>query len=312
MDATYFLCQICDSVKRVYRLMQANFSLPQKIGTFQSWFEVYKVSDGTFAICEPGHWEGVISYLIEGRNEAVLFDTGMGIGDIKKVVEQLTRLKVSVVNSHTHFDHIGGNHQFDEIAVFDNKVEIERLETGKTIEELRGEMTQENLYRPLPKGFNSEMYRILPSKPTRLLKHEELIDLGNRKLKVLHTPGHSPGCICLLDMKSRELFTGDTFYLSSLFAHFPESDFLTYSRTANYLASLEPSISVLRPSHDDSRCQPFAESEFLVRLAKAYQNIKAEKASFSSKVCPYTNVKIRDYRFEGFSIWVKEDLESRR
>ncbi|NIR86416.1 MBL fold metallo-hydrolase [Candidatus Bathyarchaeota archaeon] len=283
--------------------------MPQKLGTFQSWFEVYKISEGTLAICEPGHWEGVISYLIEGRNKAVLLDTGMGIGDIKKVVEKLTRLKVSVVNSHTHFDHVGDNHQFDEIAVFDNKWEIESLKNGTTIEELRREMSQELLYRPLPKGFDPKAYRILPSKPTHLLKHEELIDLGDRKLKVLHTPGHSPGSICLLDTKSRELFTGDTFYLSSLFAHLPESDLFAYSQTANYLASLASFISVLRPSHDDSRRQPFAESEFLVRLAKALQDIKAEKANFNPQVCPYTGARIRDCRFGGFSIWVKENLE---
>jgi len=292
--------------------MKTFFSLPQKIGTFQSWFEVYKVSEGTFAICEPGHWEGVISYLIEGRNKAVLLDTGIGIGNIKKVIEKLTHLKVSVVNSHTHFDHIGDNHQFNEIAVFNDEFEIENLERGQTVEELKDELSQKNLYKTLPKDFDPKAYRILPSKPTHLLKHEELIDLGGRKLKVLHTPGHSPGSICLLDTKSKELFTGDTFYLSSLFAHFPESDFLAYSRTADYLASLAPSISVLRPSHDDSRRQPFAESEFLSRLAKAYQSIKAEKANFSLGVCPYTGVKIRDYRFEGFSIWVKEDLKSRR
>jgi glyoxylase-like metal-dependent hydrolase (beta-lactamase superfamily II) len=301
-----------DNVKKVHKLMKTFFSLPQKMGTFQSWFEVYKVSEGTFAICEPGHWDGAISYLIEGRNKAVLLDTGMGIGDIQKVVERLTRLEVSVINSHTHFDHVGGNHQFDEIAVFNDEFEIENLKRGQTIEELKGELSQKNLYKPLPKEFDPKAYRILPSTPTHLLKHEELIDLGDRKLKVFHTPGHSSGSICLLDTKSKELFTGDTFYLSSLFAHFPESDFLAYSRTADYLASLAPSISVLRPSHDDQGRQPFAESEFLVRLAKAFQNITAEKANFSSGVCPYTGVKIRDYRFEGFSIWVKEDLKSRR
>jgi len=306
----YFYAKFADSVEKVCKLMKENFSLPQKIGTFQSWFDVYKVSEGTFAICEPGHRDGAISYLIEGRNKAVLLDTGIGIGDIKKVIVHLTRLKVSVVNSHTHFDHIGGNHQFDEIAVFDDDFEIENLERGQTIEDLRDELSPKLLYRPLPKGFDPKAYRILPSKPTHLLKHEELIDLGHRKLKVLHTPGHSPGSICLLDTKSRELFTGDTFYLSSLLANLPESDFPAYSRTADYLASLTPSISVLRPSHDDSRRQPFAESEFLARLAKAYQDIKAEKANFSPGVCPYTGVKIRDYRFEGFSIWVKEHLEN--
>ena len=289
--------------------MKSDLPFPKKIGTFQSWFEVYKVSKGTFSIHEPGHWDGAISYLIEGRNKAVLLDTGMGFGDIKKIIENLTRLEVSVVNSHTHFDHVGGNHQFEAIAVFDDDFEIENLERGWAIEELRGELSKERLFKPLPKGFNPKAYRILPSKPTRLLKHEETIDLGDRKLKVLHTPGHSPGSICLLDTKSKELFTGDTFYLSSLLANFPESDFLAYSRTADYLASLAPSISVLRPSHDDSRRQPFAESEFLVRLAKAYKSIKAEKANFSPGVCPYTGVKIWDYRFEGFSIWVKQETE---
>jgi len=289
--------------------MQTKFSLPQKLGTFQSWFEVYKVSKGTFAICEPGHREGVISYLIEGRTKAVLLDSGMGIGDIKRVVEHLTRLEVSVVNSHTHFDHIGDNHQFHDIAVFNDNFEIENLKRGRTIEELKSELNQEIIYRPLPKGFNPKSYQILPSKPTRLLKHEESIDLGDRALKVLHTPGHSPGSICLLDTKSRELFTGDTFYLSSLLAHFPESDLNAYSQTADYLSSLAPSVSVLRPSHDDSKRQPFAESEYLVRLAKALQNIKAGKANFSFGVCPYIGIEIREYRFEGFSVWVKGNLE---
>jgi glyoxylase-like metal-dependent hydrolase (beta-lactamase superfamily II) len=290
--------------------MQAKVSLPQKIKTFQSWFEVYRVSDGTFAICEPGHWEGVISYLIEGQSKAVLFDTGMGIGDIKKVVDHMTRLEVSVVNSHTHFDHVGDNHQFDKIAVFNDKTEIKRLENGTTMEELKDEMKQEFLLRPLPKGFDPKSYKILPSKPTHLLKHEETIDLGERELKVLHTPGHSPGSICLLDPKSRELFTGDTFYLNSLLVHFPESDFLAYSRTADYLASLAPSISVLRPSHDESRRQPLAESEYLNMLAKAIQSIKAGETNFSPGVCPYTGVRIRDHKFEGFSIWVREDREN--
>ncbi len=290
--------------------MQTKLSLPQKIGIFQSWFEVYKVSEETFAICEPGHWEGVISYLIEGQSKAVLLDTGMGIGDIKKVVEHVTSLKVLVVNSHTHFDHVGDNHQFDEIAVFNDKTETKRLENGTTIDELKGEMRREFLLRPLPKGFDPKSYKILPSKPTHLLKHEETIDLGERVLQVLHTPGHSPGSICLLDTKSRELFTGDTFYLSSLLAHFPESDFLAYSRTAHYLASLAPSISVLRPAHDDSRRQPFAEGEYLNRLAKAFHSIKTGETTFSPGVCPYTGARIRDHKFEGFSIWVREDLES--
>src|SRR5579862_1801464 len=50
------------------------------------WFEVYKVAPQTFAIYEPHQSEEVISYLIVGTKQALLFDTGMGIGNIKRIV----------------------------------------------------------------------------------------------------------------------------------------------------------------------------------------------------------------------------------
>jgi len=56
------------------------------------WFEVYKVAPGTFAIYEPHQSEEVISYLIVGQKQALLFDTGMGIGNIHKIVSRLTSL----------------------------------------------------------------------------------------------------------------------------------------------------------------------------------------------------------------------------
>lgn len=51
-------------------------------------------------------------------------------------------------------------------------------------------------------------------KPDKLLKDDEILDLGDCKLKVIHTPGHTPGSICLYEPKSKSLFSGDT-----VFAH---------------------------------------------------------------------------------------------
>jgi hypothetical protein len=73
------------------------------------WFEVYKPASNVFAIYEPHQSEEVISYLIVGKKRALLFDTGMGISDIKKVTAELTTLPIIVLNSHTHNDHVGGN-----------------------------------------------------------------------------------------------------------------------------------------------------------------------------------------------------------
>src|SRR5688572_30741691 len=83
----------------------------------QSWFEVWEIEPGVFAIEEPFHKERVKSYLVVGSGRAVLIDTGMGVGDISNVARSLTKLPVSVINSHAHWDHIGGNWRFSEIAI---------------------------------------------------------------------------------------------------------------------------------------------------------------------------------------------------
>ncbi len=70
---------------------------------------------GVLAIYEPHQAEETISYLILGKKMALLFDTGMGISDIRKVTGELTQLPIVVLNSHTHNDHVGGNWQFDTV-----------------------------------------------------------------------------------------------------------------------------------------------------------------------------------------------------
>ena len=96
------------------RVAQANTEVPdwckalprpeyknlERVLANEPWFEVYKVAPGTFAIYEPHQAEETISYLIVGAKQAVLFDTGMGIGNIRKVVAQLTSRPVVVLNSH--------------------------------------------------------------------------------------------------------------------------------------------------------------------------------------------------------------------
>src|SRR6266700_5966665 len=91
----------------------------ERVAVPDQWFEVYRIRPGVFAIYEPHQQEEVISYLVLGTKKAVLFDTGMGISDIKKLVEHLTPLPVSVLNSHTHNDHVGDNWRFSDIYGMD-------------------------------------------------------------------------------------------------------------------------------------------------------------------------------------------------
>ena len=118
------------------------------------WFEVYEIEPGIFAIYEPFQWQEVISWLIVGADSALLYDTGNGIADIRAVVDALTGQPVHVLNSHSHFDHIGSNHQFNQILSLSTSFSVSRAEGFKN-EGLALEVSPEALCRPLPDGVSA-------------------------------------------------------------------------------------------------------------------------------------------------------------
>src|SRR6266446_5821166 len=101
------------------RLPRQEYETLQRVPIGDHWYEVYKVAPAVYAIYEPHQFEETISYLIVGDKQALLFDTGMGISDLRKVTAALTRLPIVVLNSHTHNDHVGGNWQFETIYGMD-------------------------------------------------------------------------------------------------------------------------------------------------------------------------------------------------
>jgi glyoxylase-like metal-dependent hydrolase (beta-lactamase superfamily II) len=89
----------------------------------------------------------------------------------------------------------------------------------------------------------------LPRRATRLVGDGDQITLGSRVVEVMHTPGHSPGGICLLNRRAGVLFSGDTLYDSRLFDELPGSDISSYLKTIARLRSLT-GIRVVCPGHD--------------------------------------------------------------
>ncbi len=100
-------------------LPRPEYKTLKRVPVTDPWFEVYEPAPAVFAIYEPHQAEETIGYLIVGQKRALLFDTGMGISDIKKVTAELTKLPIVVLNSHTHDDHVGGNWQFDTVYGMD-------------------------------------------------------------------------------------------------------------------------------------------------------------------------------------------------
>jgi glyoxylase-like metal-dependent hydrolase (beta-lactamase superfamily II)/membrane-bound inhibitor of C-type lysozyme len=276
------------------KLPRPEWSAYERIDQDQDWFEVYRIADGVFAIYEPGQFEEVISFLVTGDDRALLFDTGLGIGDMRRVVEQLTDLDIVVLNSHTHYDHIGGNHQFETIYARDT--EYTRGRAAGSQPDAVAEFLKEGwVWKPLPAGFVVEDFRSRPFTISRFVDEGDVIDLGGRKLEILGTPGHAPDAICLIDRDNRLLLTGDSFYLAPLYTHLEGSDFLDYATTAARLAGLADDIDAALTSHN----VPLVAPHYMTALGDAFAAIKQGTAHDYVMADGF-----REYRFDGFSVIV--------
>ena len=220
----------------------------------QQWFEVDEIADGVYSILEPLHEEAVRSYLVLGSERAVLVDTGMGVGDMRALVSDLTSFPITVVNSHAHWDHIGGNHQFEEIVI--HQAEAHQLPLGVSNARLRPWFDPAHLRGDPPAGFDIETVSIPPSAASLLLSGGERFELGGRTLEIMHAPGHSPGGIVLLDRANAALFSTDVAYAGSLYAFGEDADVAAYRRTMALLVELAPVVANLYPSHGASPISP--------------------------------------------------------
>ena len=106
--------------------------------------------------------------------------------------------------------------------------------------------------------------------PTRSLRDDDVIDLGGRKITVIHTPGHSPGHMCFWEAELNSLFTGDLVYKDTLFAYFPSTDPQAYLKSLKRVAAL-PARKIF-PSHHTLEIEP----EILVRMRDVFQALDDE------------------------------------
>ena len=259
------------------------------------WFEVHLLPCGGWAIYEPGHFQEVISFLFEGRERALLWDTGLGVDDIGALAESLTAKPLTVLNSHAHFDHMGGNWQFKAVHAADHPVARARISRGLGRETVAEHMNQ--FSRPFPPGFDPAQYEIRGA-DYRPVSEGDSFDLGGRAFETLATPGHSPDSLMLFDRENSILLTGDTFYPAALYTHLDAgdgmaSDFQIYRATMNRLARDYGRVRHLYCSHNE----PVQPGTRLIEAAAAFEAVAAGGRPFRED-----DRGLRLYEFDGFAL----------
>jgi glyoxylase-like metal-dependent hydrolase (beta-lactamase superfamily II) len=261
------------------------------------WFEVSQIEPRVWLIAEPGH---VCSWLIAGDERSLLLDTGLGIADIATAIAPIVDEPPVVVNSHVHFDHVGGNELFDHSEMHecaphwvsagcDPAILSEYARLAVSMKPSWDRLLAadregwfligpEEEVRPWPEARVAELgWRIDPPAPARVLADGDLIDLGGRTVRVLHTPGHAPDHICLLDEAHGILFAQDQAYYGPHLLYLPGSDVAAFAQSARRLADdVAGEVRVVYAAH----ClRPSVPPRFLVQLARGAESVAAGEAA---------------------------------
>ncbi len=183
--------------------------------------EIIRLAEDTWRLEEPG----VRFFLLTGTERALLIDSGMNTHDAADIAAGLTDLPVSLLNTHSDRDHIGSNGQFERFYMHPAE-EAHYRQSGGT-----GELI------PVRDG--------------------DILDLGERKLKVIHLPGHTPGSIAVLDTDNRVLISGDPIQEKGrIFMFGAHRNFDDYIHSMERLETFRDEFDEIWPSHAEIPVSP--------------------------------------------------------
>lgn len=262
---------------------------------------IYLDNEITATVIEPGvtvieTFDNTTMYLVEGDSIALLIDTGTKCTDLSNKLSRLTEKPIKVVLTHGHFDHAGNIGFFPEVYMHkaDKTLKTEQL-----------------------KNFKGKIHAI---------EEGDIFDLGNREITVVHTPGHTPGSITLIDEQAGIAFTGDAFGSGQLWMQLdPQLSFATLSESNGKMIEImnEKNIDKLYVGHypyqkrplgidylldleiacrkidkgDIAESAPFGDNALVLRQGEAEIVFRPENAGKRNIQTPYVLLKFDDVHY---------------
>ena len=177
------------------------------------WYGVEAYGQGVLRLREV-HVDPFLAgdiWLVRGRERDLVVDTGTGIVSPVRLLEALSGKPMVAIALNCFYDHAGGLHNFAQRAC--HPLDAAAIAEPSESTSLSNAFVNDSMFRALPeRGYRAGDFRMRGAAPTLLVEDGDEIDLGDRRVSVLHVPGMSPGSLCLWDKGTGCLFTGDTMY----------------------------------------------------------------------------------------------------
>lgn len=197
------------------------------------------------------------SYLLEGTDSAVLIDTGYGLSNLRSACKKLCGKPTFVINTHGHLDHISKNGDFNlsfihpsDIKVFDEhssysfrkKFIFDRME--------KKNIPKSFFYLPIYGRKYRKQCVVRMSKEVGFLHDGMEFELGDRKLRIIHTPGHTMGSVCIYEKQTNRIYSGDMICSQGVLLNFEHSSTVeVYKRSLLELKYISNSNTRFFPGH---------------------------------------------------------------
>ncbi|TAH66834.1 MAG: MBL fold metallo-hydrolase [Anaerolineaceae bacterium] len=251
-------------------------------------FTYKKYENGIIAITAPMKEQ---IYLVKGKEKALLIDNGMGIGSLRKYVNNLCDLPLMMINTHGHPDHAGGNIEFEHAYMHPSDFELyqqmctKEFRTGdiRAVFQDSGALYESNLL--------DYVYNLLP------IEEGDTINLGDRCIDIYSVPGHTYGSLVLYDNKSKTIFTGDTIGIGDTWLYLEYCASLKiYCNSLERLKDINLDISMILSGHMPNESR----SDLLNRKIDCVKKIISGK-EIGKPVKTFAGEGLR-YEYEGTSI----------
>ncbi len=183
--------------------------------------------------------------------QGIVLDPGGNINTIKKLIENIGMIPVAVVLTHAHFDHSA--HADDLKQLYNIPIIMHEYEKDIASDPY---MNLSSVFTNKPISLTADKY----------VKDGDCIKFGECELKVMHTPGHTSGSMCLFG--EGILFSGDTLFMDSHGrTDFPTGDDTTLALSIKRLFDTLSDDVIVNPGHNaDTTLGREKRANYLVRI----------------------------------------------